>query len=323
MNSVSFKSKFITLPLGYRKSLSPMFIIGNLIASGLTPEKAGILATYIIDDIPAAGATEEEFIEIFLSYLPETAKRRFLTLDMMKKFLVSPRSKSPLFIFLGGFTGKTFLTSYVQQHLGINRVTALDDEKYYIRKNNPDHEHLYKSTYEEMDTYEKTLEDFIPRMKDRLGENIHDYNDKKKWTYFWEGIYFTAEMIERIKQEYPQIDILCMLLIPPFEQIKERYVIRWMSELGRKYIEDNKTQIDQYIKNVEHIKEVMLKNVDKTPECVIIENEYFDDVLALFYQNVHNRLNTIAEREGIAYWIDQVLADRKKIVDYEKYLEQS
>ncbi len=322
MNSLSFKSKFIILPLGYQKSLSPMFIIGNLIASGLKPEKAGILATYIIDDIPETGATEEEFIEIFLSYLPEQAKRRFLTLDMMKKYLVSPRSKSPLFIFLGGFTGKTFLTSYVQQHLGINRVTSLDDEKYYIRKNNPDHEHLSKSTYEEYDTYEKTLEDFYPRMKDRLSENIHDYNDKKKWTYFWEGIYFTADIIEKMKQDFEDIDILCILLIPPFEQIKERYVIRWMSELGRKYIVDNSAKIEQYIKNVEHIKEVMLKNIHNTPECVIIENEYFDDVLGKFYETIHNRLNTIAEREGIAYWIDEVLADRKKLIAYEQFLEE-
>lgn len=314
--------KFIKLPLGYRKTLSPMFITGKMIASGLSPEKAGILATYIINDIPEAGCSEEEYFEIFLSYLPEESRRRFLVLDMMIKYLVSPKSKSPLFLFLGGFTGKTFLTSYVQQHLGINRVIALDDDKHGLRQKHPDHKHLFISTYEQRDTYEKTLEDYYPRMKERLQENIRDYHDKKKWTYFWEGIYFTADNVSQLKKDFPESDILCLLLIPPFEMIKDRYVIRWMSELGRKYIENHADKIEEYVGNVEHIKEIILKNFTACENCVILDKEYFDDVLAQFYGSLHDQLEKIAEREGIAEWIDKVLVDRNAHKDYEKFLEE-
>lgn len=318
----SFKNKFIQLPFGYRKSLSPMFITGNLIASGLSVEKAGIIATYIIGDIPDEGISEDGFLDLFLSYLPEKGRWRFLTLDLMKKYLVSPRSKSPLFMFLGGFTGKTFLTSYVQQHLGINRVTALDDDKYAIRERNPERSHLFKSTYEEWDTYEKTLEDFYPVIRQRIEQNMAEYRDKKKWTYFWEGIYFTAGLTKRLQEELPHTDIMSVFLLPPFEQIKERYVIRWMSELGRRFVEENREKIDGYIRNVEHIREVIVHGVEQT-DCVVIEAAYFDDVLATFYESLHARLLSIATREGIQEWIDKVMSDRKYIHDYEYFLEFS
>ncbi|MCX7996680.1 MAG: hypothetical protein N2691_02860 [Patescibacteria group bacterium] len=322
MNTSGFKTKFIRLPFGFRKSISPMFITGNLIASGLTSEKAGIIATYIIDDIPPEGVSEPEFADLVMSYLPDEGKTRFLTLDLMKKFLVSPRSKSPLFMFLGGFTGKTFLTSYVQQHLGINRVTALDDEKYAMRREHPERTHLFKSTYEEPDVFDKTLEDYYPVMKKRIDENLQEYFDKRKWTYFWEGIYFTADILIRLETEYADIDIFPVFLIPPFEQIKERYIIRWMSELGKKYIEENRQQIDRYIDNVAHIREVILRNVEQSP-CVILEAEYFDDVLAQYYSALHNKLSIVAAREGVADWIAAVRADRSRLQEYEQFLQKT
>lgn len=297
-----------------------MFITGNLIASGVSPEKSGIIATYIIDDIPDEGASEWDFMNLLLSYLPQSGKRRFLTLDMMKKFLVSPRSRSPLFMFLGGFTGKTFLTSYVQQHLGINRVTALDDDKPAMRRLNPEKTHLFKSTYEEWDVYEKTLEDFYPRIKTRVDEQLQEYADKKKWTYFWEGIYFTADNVTQLEKEYPNIDIFAVFLIPPFELIKERYIIRWMSELGRPFIEENRDTVEKYIANVSHIRDVIVRNVDHS-DCVIIEAAYFDDVLSQYYLALHNKLSSIADREGVQGWIDKVLERPEALKDYEQFLD--
>jgi 2-phosphoglycerate kinase len=312
--------KYILLPLGYKKSVSPMFIIGNLIGSGIKPEVAPSMAASIINDIPETGVSENDFLKMILKNLPEDAKKRFITLDMMKKFLVSPKSKTPLFMFLGGFTGKTFLTSYVQQHLGINRVIAMDDEKYSVREREPEAKHLWKATYEETDVFEKTVESLYPRIKERIETNLHDYESHKKWTFFWEGIYFTGELLLRLQKDYPQAEFFTVLLIPPFEHIKERYVIRWMNELGKKYVQNNQDKIEEYIHNVEHIKEIIMKNLTKA-ECVVISDPYFDTVLEEFYRSLNKKLYEIAEKNKILPWIDIVLNDPDKMKDYEEFLE--
>jgi 2-phosphoglycerate kinase len=312
--------KHIILPMGYKKTISPMFIIGNLIASGIEPAMAPALATTIIDSIPENGISENGFFIVILQNLPEEARRRFVILDMMKKFLVSPKSKSPLFMFLGGFTGKTFLTSYLQQHLGINRVISMDDEKYIVRNAEPSATHLWKSTYEESDVYEKTVQSLYPRIKERIDTNIHDYESHKKWTFFWEGIYFTADLMQKLKQDYPQIEFFTVLLIPPFDQIKERYIVRWMSELGRRYIQNNQAQIEKYIQNVEHIQEVMLNNIGNT-DIVIIKEPYFDTVLELYYNALTRRLLELAEKNSLTEWIDKVVAQPELLQDYETFLD--
>lgn len=297
-----------------------MFIIGNLIAAGLSPEKAGLVATYIINDIPEQGISEIDFFKLFLTYLPEESKRRYVLLDLMKKYKVSNKSTTPIFMFLGGFTGKTFLTSYVQQHLGINRVIALDDEKYVVRAREPESKHLWKATYEEPDVYEKTVKSIMPRIIERIQENLHDYESHKKWTFFYEGIYFTTGMVTELQKQYPNTDFFSVLLMPPFEQIKERYIIRWMNELGRKYIENNQDKIADYIKNVENIKKVILRDT-KTSNSVIIEEPYFDDCLEQFYANLSEAMEKIAKREKIDHWVKEIVERPEKLSEYESFLD--
>lgn len=312
--------KYIILPMGYKKSISPMFIIGNLIGSGIKPEVAPALATAIINVIPETGISENGFLKLILQNLPEDARKRFITLDVMKKFLVSPKSKSPLFMFLGGFTGKTFLTSYVQQHLGISRVIAMDDEKYSVRDREPESTHLWKATYEERDVFEKTVQSLYPRIKERIETNLHDYESHKKWTFFWEGIYFTSDVIIRLQQDYPQAEIFSVLLIPPMEQIKERYIIRWMNELGRKYVQQNQDKIQEYLANVEHIKEVIMKNLPQAG-TVVLSDPYFDTVLEEFYKSLNKRLLEIAEKNQLVPWIEMIMADPDKMALYEEFLD--
>lgn len=320
MTDVVKHYKYITLAHGYKKYISPLFVVGNLIAAGVDPTSSHTLAETILEAIPEDGISESEFFEKILEFLPEDQKYRFVQLDLMKKFFVSSKSNGPLYLFLGGFSGKTFLSTHIQQHLGINRVFSLDDEKYIVKMRNPDHAHLSKATYEDTDVYEKTLESFYPRMKERMDENIHDYTYHKKWVYFWEGIYLSPHILKKLVNHYPQVEHLTIMLIPEFEEIKRRYVIRWMSELGEDYISQNKDTIEFYINNIERIKEVMLQGA-KEMDAVIISPHMFEETLKVFYDALHKKLGEVAEKNGITPWIEKVSKTPSALAEYISFLQ--
>jgi 2-phosphoglycerate kinase len=313
--------KYILLPYGNRKTISPMFVVGHLVVAGYTPKRAFDAAERIIEDIPDDGISEADFFGHIIRHIPAIARTRFVTLELMKKFFVSPRARGPLFVFLGGFTGKTFLSTYIQQHLGINRVTALDEEKYIVKQRNPDAEHLKKATYEAPDVYEKTVESFYPRMLERMEEHLHDYSMHKKWVYFWEGIYIYPSIVDRLKEAHPSIYNLTIVLLPDIEEIKRRYKLRWMSEFGASYMRDNASTIEQYLKNVEHIKDVIMDGAT-SDNCLVISDDMFENVLREFYDKLLWRLDGIAEKNGITPWIANVVEDPTEIVNYETFLER-
>ena len=93
-----------------------------------------------------------------------------------------------------------------------------------------------------------------------------------------------------------------------------------MNELGKKYVEQNQETIEKYIHNVEHIKQVIMKDLT-TAECVVISDPYFDTVLEEFYRSLNKKLYAIAEKNKIVPWIDMVLNDPDKMKEYETFLE--
>ncbi len=320
MQDIQKHFKYISLPLGIKKYISPLFVVGNLIASGIEPKQSHVLSEKILEEIPHEGMTESEFFELIMRYLPDKAKKRFVQLDMIKKFFVSKKSKAPFFLFLGGFTGKTFLSTHIQQHLAINRVLSLDDDKYIVKQKNPTHEHLWKATYEDIDVWEKTLESFYPRMIERLEENMHDYSMHKKWIYFWEGIYLSPHIIQRFMATHPDAYSLTIMLIPDFEEIKRRYIYRWMTEFGEEFIEKNPKQIEFYVSNIYRIMEVMLKDAEHE-RCTIINTWMFEETIEKFYDALHNTIEAIARENNIYSWIERVVENPHELKNYINYLK--
>lgn len=313
--------KFIQLPLGLKKYTSPLFIVGNLIAAGVEPKKSHKLSEVILEQIPAEGISEHAFFELIMQHIPVKARRRFVQLDLFKKYFVSQKSTSPFFLFLGGFTGKTFLSTHLQQHLAINRVLSLDDDKYVIRSRFPDHDHLWKATYEDTHVYEKTVHDFYPRMVERLEENMHDYSMHRKWIYFWEGIYLSPEIIQKFMSEHPETHSLTVMLIADFEEIKRRYIIRWMTEFGEEYIEKNKEKIDFYLSNIYHIMEQMLKNAENE-NVTIIDSWMFEETIDRFYDALHARIERILKEKDLFDWVERIVNDPPQLQEYIQFLKK-
>lgn len=321
MKPTSKHFKFIKLPLGLKKYTSPLFIVGNLIAAGVEPKESHRLSEVILEQISEEGVEEHDFFELIMAHIPERAQHRFVQLDLFKKYFVSQKSDSPFFLFLGGFTGKTFLSTHLQQHLAINRVLSLDDDKYVVRNKFPDHEHLWKATYEDTHVYEKTVEDFYPRMVERLEENMHDYSMHRKWIYFWEGIYLSPDIIQRFMAQHPQAYSLTVMLIADFEEIKRRYVIRWMTEFGEEYIEKNKDKIDFYLSNIYHIMEQMLKNAE-AENVTVIDTWMFEESIDRFYDALHGTIEQVLKQKDLYGWVEKIVDDPAQLQAYIQFLKQ-
>jgi 2-phosphoglycerate kinase len=312
--------KFINTSSGLRDYLSPLMLCGRFIVAGLTVPAAYRFANSIIGQVPDEGITHAEFFNLIVKKLPKEARLRYVTYELGKKYLLSPRSKSPLFIFIGGLAGKSVNTTYITEHLGITRVVSLDNERHNLRKQYPDQKHIFKATYESMAVFTKTIHTLMPHMVDKIELQMNDYNDFKKWCYLWEGIYITPETLKKLFKKSPAISVLSVFFLPDFEEIKKRYLLRWVSELGLKKLQKRKNIIDKYLKNIQAIRGEISEN--NTPiASFVIESSILEESLAAFYACLYQKLKDITDKEAPG-WVEKVAKDPTKMEGYEKFLQQ-
>ena len=305
---------------GILRIISPLLLSGKLIASGIMIQRAYGLAESIIAEVPAEGLTNYELFTLTVKHLPDENKIRYVTLELVKEFLTSPKSKNPLFIFLGGLSGKSTLANLVVQQLGIEQPIAFDNEKYHIAKPGESKPFLWKATYESAHGYVKTVEAMYPHLLWMMGRNLFDYKRYKKWCYFWEGIYLSSQILRRIHENYPNIYYLSVFNLPKFSDIKRQYLLRWQNELGLEQLKKRKNIIDQYLKNVKAIRSNITKGMEPIASFVI-ESSVLEERLTIFYAILYQRLKDIADKE-ISGWVEKVTKRPELIKSYKKFLTE-
>ncbi|NTU47231.1 hypothetical protein HGA88_06400 [Candidatus Roizmanbacteria bacterium] len=313
------KLKYMIVHPGINSYLSPFMLSGSLIASGMHVETAYSTAKKIIADVPGDGVSESKLFQIMVEHIPQKNRIRYTTLFLIKRFLMSPKSKSPLFIFLGGLAGKTTLTTYLVQHLGINRVISIDEEKYIVRSRSPELEHLWQPTYESIEGYIQTYQSMIPRMREKLDENYHDYHDHKKWCYFWEGIYLLPSVLDQILSDHPEMYFLSIFSLPEIDEIRNRYMHRWLMEQGLQKLKKTKNIIDSYLENIEAIRSTIKQELPPVASFVI-ESKSFEEQLEIFYGCLHQKITDIAN-EKFPGWVERIVQNPKDLTVFQRFLE--
>lgn len=314
------QAKYIRVGGHLRYHLSPLILSSSFIPAGLPIVSAYKLAEKIINQVPVEGLRDDEFFSLIVKSMPQQALLRYVTFELMKKFLVSPKSKNPFFIFLGGLAGKTLATTYMTQQLGINRVISIDEEKYIVRARFPDQQHLWEATYETQEGYMKTVESLLPRMMEKINDNYHDYTSHKKWCYFWEGIYLSPNALQEISKQYPDMNFLSVTLLPDFNEVKRRYMLRWLSELGAENLKKRRNVIDKYLKNVQAIRSNISPKIQPVATFVV-KTTILEDTLSIFYAVLYEKLKDLANKE-IPDWIEKVTKDPAQIHTFEAFLHK-
>lgn len=314
-------TKFVKHDWDLIDRLSPLILSGSLIASGFSASRAQQMASRVIRKVPEAGIRDEDFVALVASHLPKTHKTRYLTLEVGKRYLTSRRSRSPLFVFIGGLGGKTLLAAHLAQQLSLERVLAVDGEKSLVRTLNPEKQHLWRASYESASVYARTVKSILPRLLERLGENLHDYQHHRKWCYLWEGIYLSPKALKKLLAAYPTIYFLSVLVLPDFPEIKRRYLVRWLSELGAEKLESQSNLIySRYLKNIKVMRSRISQETDSLASFVIRALD-FEESLQAFYVCLYQRLSEIVEQE-VPGWLERIVEDPKLLGEYKKFLQE-
>lgn len=299
--------------------LSPLMLAGTLMASGLSPLNALKKSSLLIRNVPKTGMERNEFFEHVCTHLSPGIRYRFITLEVVKRFLLSDKSHTPLFIFIGGMAGKTVMGSYISQHLGITQAIAIDNEKFRIVNQENSQEFLWRATYESPEGYIKTVDALIPWMLKMIERNLFDYKRFRKWCYMWEGIYLSPRAIKKLYERHKSTSyFLSVFILPEFQEIKNRYLLRWQKELGVVNLQKRRNIIDTYLKNLMVIRGHIEHDIDPIASFVI-SSPFLEERLKIFYALLHQTLKDIAEHE-LPGWVTEVERDPKKIRQFDTYL---
>lgn len=311
------QGKFIHIN-GIRDYLSPLILSGSLTIAGVSVADAIKLASAIIEKTPDSGLEKNDFVNLIISELSGETKKRYIRLELVKKFILSGKSKSPLFIFISGLTGKTLLSNYVAQHLGVNQTIAIDNEKYSLVNPAEEQAYLWKATYESPEGYIKTVEKIMPRLDYMIDRNIFDFNRYRKWCYLWEGIYLSPVAVKKLFSKYEKIYYLSVFVLPKFEDIKRHYLLRWQSELGIEHLSKRKNIIDKYLENIEAIRGHIAKNIDPVASFVI-ESPFFEERLTIFYGLLQQKFKDITDKE-FPGWVEKIADNPENINEFNRIL---
>ena len=312
------KHKFIRVN-GFHHHLSPLILSGSLIAAGVAFNKAYDLATKIIDQAPDDGMHEDEFFQLIVSQLESEQKTRYISLKLTRRYLTSEKSRSPLFIFLGGLAGKTTIASYITQQLNMNQPISIDNEKYGLTLKPSESSQLYKSTYESAYLYKKISQLLTPRLIGLLDRVLFDYKRYKKWCYLWEGIYITAPIITDLYKKYGQTHFLSVFIIPETADLRRSYILRWQKELGVERLRKRRNIIDKFLRNIEAIRSHIRSGVDPVASFVI-ESPYLEERLEFFYILLQQKLKDISDKE-FPGWVEKIVDNPKNIKKFKQFLK--
>ena len=305
---------------GFRDYLSPLIFGGELIVCGVDFGSSYNLASEIISAVSAQGISKEEFTILAIKSIPKKFKKRFITFEVVKKFLLSRKAKSPLFIFLGGMAGKTLMGNFISQHLGVTQAIAIDNEKFRIYDPDNSQAHLWKAVYESPDGYTMTVDALVPWMIKMIDRNLFDHSRYRKWCYFWEGIYLSPLAIKKIYHKFGQTNyFFSVFILPKFKEIKARYILRWQKETGVEELEKRKNYIDLYLKNIKAIRSHISENIDPVASFVI-QNIRLEKRLENFYILLHQTLEDIAEKE-IPGWVNDIELKPEKFQEFIRFLK--
>jgi mannosylglucosylglycerate synthase len=308
------------LTRGLKNNLSPLLLSGKLVACGVPVQNAYNLAELIIDQVPEKGVTGDEFFRLILENLHNEIRERYITIELGKEYLVSDKCNSPLFIFIGGMAGKTTLSNFVVQQLGISQPIVFDNEKYRIAKPGKSKPFLWKATYETKHGYERTTEVMYPYLAAMIERNLFDYKRYKKWCYFWEGIYLSSGIVQRLHGRFPGINYFSVFNLPKLDDIKKQYILRWQNELGAEKLEKKKNVIDRYLENVSAIRSHIAENLDPVASFVI-ESSVLEERLNIFYTLFYQRIKDITDKE-IPGWVERVSQNPGEITEFRKFLAE-
>lgn len=309
--------KFIRVN-GIKSYVSLIKLAGSLIVSGMPHELAYRTAKKIIEKVPNGGMSEDRFFEFVVGSLSGDIRERYVTFRLVKRFLVSKKSRSPLFIFLSGVAGKTLMCNEIVHHLSINQAIAIDNEKYSIIDPAKNQSYLLKATYESPKGYTKTVDALLPRLLYMIERNLFDYGRYKKWCYLWEGIYLSPKSVKELLSRFPMIYYLSLFILPNTKDVKRQYLLRWQNELGVEHLKKRKNIIDRYLKNIEAIRGHLAKDVDPIASFVITD-AYLEGKLESFYACFHAKLKDIADKE-IPRWVEKVNEQPKLFAQYKTML---
>ena len=317
---LSQKSRKYIKMNGVRSVASPLLLTGKLIAAGVPIQHAYEYAESVIGNIQNNIITSEEFFILIVRYLPDEYKKRYVTLEIAKDYLMSSKSSSPLFIFLGGMAGKTTLSNFVVEQLSIDQPVAYDREKYHIAKPGESAPFLWKATYESQKGYLKTVNILYPHFVQMINRCLFDFKRYKKWCYFWEGIYLTGDLVKKLHEENKKINYLSVFILPKFSDIKKQYIIRWQNEMGTEKLRKRRNIIDKYLKNVSAIRSHIASNMDPIASFVI-ESNVLEERLSTFYGILYQRLKDITDKE-IPGWVEKISGKPELIRKYKKFLKK-
>jgi 2-phosphoglycerate kinase len=220
---------------------------------------------------------------------------------------------------MGGLAGKTTISTYIANQLAISRIIAIDELKNFARKGNEEKKFLFPATYESVPYYKKTVDFLLPFLIDKLKMNVKESTHYKKWSYFWEGIYLSAHTLDKVKETYPNLFSYTVFLLPPFAEIKRRYMLRWASERGEETLTTQKETFQEYVKNLKTIYELLQKE-SKESKITIISAVLLEDQLEQFYKGLHGYFEQLS-KTVIPGWIEKVMKNSSSISEYNEYLD--
>lgn len=317
---MNLKHKFIRVN-GFHSHLSPLVLSGSLIAAGVPFNFAYDMAIKIIDNAPDGGLHEDDFFYLIVSQLGTEEKRRYITLKLVRRFLTSPKGKSPLFVFIGGLAGKTTVASFVSQQLNMNQPISIDNEKYGVTLRTSESSKLRKATYESPSLYKKISQLLTPRIVQLLDRVLFDYERYKKWCYIWEGIYITAPMVIDLYKRYPRTHFLSVFILPESSDLRRSYLLRWQTELGFEKLRKRRNIIDKFLRNIEAIRSHIRSGVEPVASFVI-ESPYLEERLEFFYILLQQKLKDIADRE-FPGWVEKIVDNPKNIKKFKEFLKDA
>ncbi|PJA14949.1 hypothetical protein CO112_02065 [Candidatus Dojkabacteria bacterium CG_4_9_14_3_um_filter_150_Dojkabacteria_WS6_41_13] len=303
---------------GIRTIVSPLMLSSRLATCGILFQQSYDLAETIISEIPEGASTSDQLFALVANNLTGETRKRYVTIEVMKEFFISPKSEKPLFIFLGGLAGKTLMANFVVQQLGINQSISLDNEKLRIANQKDSKPYLWKATYESPEGYLKTITDLYPFILEKVQRCLFDYSRYKKWCYFLEGIYLSPTILKKLCESDKRMYYLNILNLPKYQDIKNQYLVRWQNELGVSVLKKHMNTFNQYLKNVHSIRIHLSKNIDSN-SSYIIESSILEERLSIFYLTLYKKLYEIAEKE-IPGWIEKIVEEPNKIGQYRKFL---
>jgi len=311
--------KFVQAGGNLMNEISPLMLSGSLIASGVPFADAYERALAIVNLVPDSGISNEDYIALVINFLSGEEKVRYVVLKLVKLYLLSKKNSSPFFIFIGGMGGKTILGNYIAPHLRISQAIAIDNEKYRIVDPSKDQDYLWKATYESAEGYVKTVEALTPWMMKMLDRNRFDFRRFRKWCYLWEGICLTPKSVKELMSKAKRVHHLSVFILPAFDDIRKRYLIRWQEELGIEQLKKRRNIIDRYLQNIQVIRSHIADHIDPVASFVI-GSTLLEERLEAFYALLYQKLKDIAD-SNIKGWVEKIAEDPKRIKKFTNFLE--